>query len=114
MDKAQLITIIVSALAGAMAKPLVDWLISLVKSTELMKTLAAISRKAFSKNNRAVIFDLFTLSFYVIVLVNFAIDKAAPTKLDILIAIGSSLACLITAASLFISISKAINANKTP
>lgn len=112
MDKTQLITIIVSALAGAIAKPLVEWMVSVIKATELVKTILAIVKKAFSKANRGVIFDLVSLLFYVAVLVNFALDKASPTKLDILIAIGASLACLVMAISLFINIVKAINLNK--
>ncbi len=112
MDKTQLITIIVSALAGAIAKPLIEWLISVVKTTEIAKAITAIAKKAFSKNNRVVIFDLLSLSFYVVVLVSFALDEASPTKLDILIAIGASLACLVMSVSLVFHIIMAINVNK--
>ena len=112
MDKTQLITIAISALAGAIAKPLVEWSISLIKTTETVKAITAIVKIVFSKTNRAVIFDTILLLFYVAVLVNFALDKAAPTKLDILIAIGAAFACLVMVVSLLINVVKAINANK--
>ena len=114
MGKTQLITIVVSALVGAIAKPFVEWLISVIKTTEIVKAINAIAKKVFSKTNRVVIFDLLSLSFYVAVLVNFALDKASPTKLDILIAIGASLACLVMSVSLFVHIVRAINVNKKP
>jgi len=112
MDKTQIITVIVSAITGAIAKPFIEWLISIIKTAEIVKTISAVVKMAFSKTNRAVIFDLASLTFYVAVLVSFARDKSSPTKLDILITIGASLACVIMAVSLFVHIVLAIKANK--
>jgi len=112
MDKTQLITIALSALASAITKPLVEWLISVIKTTKTVKTIAAILKIAFSKTNRAVIFDTIILLFYVAVLVSFALEKAAPTKLEILIAIGAAFACLVMGVSLLIKVVKAVNTNK--
>lgn len=113
MDKTQLITIAISALAGAVAKSLVAWIVSIIKTTKIVKTVTAKIKILFSITNRAVIIDILSLAFYVIVLVNFAFDKAPPTKLDVLIAIGSVLACIFMGIALIIDVAKAIVASKT-
>lgn len=108
----QLVTIAVTALITIIAKDLWRWTVALVKNTAAAKTIAAIVKTAFNKTNRAVIFDILALLFYVVILINFALDKAAPSKFDILIAIGAVLACIIMAISLLVHIFVAINASK--
>ena len=114
MDKTQLITIAISALFGAVAKSLVSWIVSIIKTTKIVSAVTAKIKIVFSKTNRAVIFDIIALLFYVAVLINFALDKTAPTRLEILIAIGAILACLIMVITLSIDTFKAISANKNP
>lgn len=112
MDKTQLIMMAISALFGAVAKSLVAWFMSIIKTTKIVRAVTAKAKIAFSKSNRPVIFDLFGIAFYVAVLVNFALDKSEPTRFDILIAIGAAVACLIMAIVLLVDISKAIHATK--
>lgn len=115
MDKTQLVTIAVTALISVTAKEVVTWLVALLKNTAAAKTITAKIKAMFTEANRAVFFDILVLLFYVVVLVNFALDKAAPTKLDILIAIGAVLACVFMSIALFIDIFKASHAsNKNP
>lgn len=114
MDKTQLITIAISALFGAVAKSFVEWIVSIIKTTGTVSAVTAKIKIVFSKTNRAVIFDMLSLIFYVVVLINFALDKAAPTRLDILIVIGAVLASILMIFVLFVDISKARNANKKP
>lgn len=108
----ELVMLAIGAVFGALATPLVNWIISIIKSTETVKFVTEKSEVIFSKHNRAVIYDILSILFYVAVLINFSLDKSTPTKLDILIAIGAVFACLVMFFSLLIDISKAANANK--
>ena len=94
MDKTQLITIAIAALAGAVAKALVDWIVSIIKTTETVIAVTAKIKIIFSKTNRKVLTDILSLLFYAAVLVNFAISESAPTRLEILLIIGASLALI--------------------
>jgi len=71
IDKTQLITIAISALFGAVAKSLVDWLASIIKTTHTVSAVTAKIKIIFSKSNRAVMFDMLSLLIYVGVLVNY-------------------------------------------
>ncbi len=88
-------------------KSIVSWVVSIIKTTATVRAVVAKLKIAFSKTNRAVMFDILSLLFYVAVLVNFALDKAAPTRLDILIAIGAVLACLVMIVVLSVDVFKA-------
>ncbi len=113
MDKTQLITIAIAALAGAVAKELVGWIVSIIKTTELVSAVAAKIKIIFSKNNRKVFTDVLSLLFYAAVLVNFAISESAPTRLEILLIIGASLALIFMLFMLSWHISEASRARNT-
>jgi hypothetical protein len=112
MDKTQLITIAISALFGAVAKSLVDWLASIIKTTHTVSAVTAKIKIIFSKSNRAVMFDMLSLLIYVGVLVNFYLSEGSPTRLEILLIVGASLAVIFMLLVLFWDISKAVNERK--
>lgn len=112
MDKTQLVTIIITAIVSVTAKEVIIWLVGLLKNTQSAKNIKVLISFAFNKTNRAVIYDLLALSFYATILVNFAIDKTSPNRLDILIAIGAVLASILMIIFLFLDVLKAISANK--
>lgn len=94
MDKTQLITIAIAALAGAVAKALVDWVVSIIRTTEAVIAVTAKIKIIFSKTNRKILTEILSSLFYAAVLVNFAISESAPTRLEILLIIGASLALI--------------------
>jgi hypothetical protein len=108
MDKTQLITIAISALAGAVAKSLVDWLVSIIKTTNTVKTVAAKIRAAFSKRNRLVMGDVILLIFYASILASLVLNETPPTRLEILVMVGAAIAVLFTVFNLYWHVSEAI------
>lgn len=113
MDKTQLITIAISALFGAVAKSLVDWIVSIVKTTETASAVTAKIKIVFSKTNRAVLIDILSILFYSGVLVNFYLNEGSPTRLEILLIIGASLAVIFMLFMLSWHVSEAIHARKS-
>ena len=107
MDKTQLITIVIAAIAGAVAKALVEWIVSIIKTAETVVAVSAKIKTIFSKANREVLTDFLSLLFYAAVLVNFAIRESAPTRFEILLIIGASLAFIIMLFMLFWHVSEA-------
>lgn len=94
MDKIQLTTIAIAALAGAVAKAIVDWIVSIIKTTKTVITVTDKIKAIFSKNNRKVLWDIVVIMFYVSVLINFASKDTSPSRLEILIIVGASFAIL--------------------
>lgn len=107
MDKTQLITIAIAALAGAVAKALVDWIVSIIKTTETVIAVTAKIKIILSKANRKVLTDILAVPFYAAVLVNFAISETTPTRLEILLIIGASLVLIFMLLTLSWHISQA-------
>ena len=112
MDKTQLITITISALFGAVSKSLVDWIVSVIKTTETVSAVAAKLKIVFSKTNRAVMFDILLILFYVGVVINFSLGATPITRLEVLLIIGAVLAIFFIFLSLIWNIHKAINERK--
>lgn len=92
MEKTQLITIAIAALAGAVAKAIVDWIVSIIKTTATVSAVTAKIKIVFSKKNRKVLTDIVVILFYGSILVNLTIKEATPTRLEILLIIWSVLA----------------------
>ncbi|MGD0840194.1 MAG: hypothetical protein ABSA32_03445 [Candidatus Acidiferrales bacterium] len=86
MTKNQLLTIAVTVVLTVVLTKLLNWLASLAKISALTPVLAATRERAgrlFSKNNRAILWDIFwvTWSIYFFVL---AMRETTPvTRLDI-------------------------------
>ena len=112
MDKTRLITIAIAALAGAVAKALVDWIVSIIKTTDTVIAVTAKVKIIFSKANRKVLTDILSILFYAAVLVNFATSENTPTRLEILLIIGASLALIFMLFMLSWHVSEAIYARK--
>ena len=106
MDKTQLITILVTAVITAIAKEVVVWLVGIVKSLSMIKTIKAKLKAIFNKTNRAIIWDVFTIMLYLAFLVYFARDQSPPTRLEILLVIGVVVAIFIMVVSLLANIVK--------
>lgn len=112
MDKTQLITIAISTVFGMLLKSIISWIVSIIKTIDTVKAITAKLKILFSKNNRAVIFDILALIFYVGILVNFYLNEGSPTRLEVLLIIGASLAIFFMLFMLSWHISVAINERK--
>ena len=112
MDKAQLITIVITAVVSVVAKEVIIWLVSLFKGNSAAKTFAAKLRALFTKSNLEIAGSLLALIFYIGVLINFALAEAPPTRLEILLIIGAVFAILFVGLNLLFEIAKAQANNK--
>lgn len=106
MDRTQLITIAITAVISVVAKEMVTWLISAIKSAAAFVTFRDKFKAFFNKRNRDILSDVFAIIFFVGVLVNFASSNGTASRLEVLIAIGSVIAILICIFSLLINIAK--------
>ena len=112
MDKTQLITIAISALFGAVAKSLIDWIASIIKTTEVASAATAKIKIVFSKTNLAILFDILSILVYSSVLLNFYLSTGVPSRLEILIIVGASLALIFLVFVLSWHVSEAIYKRK--
>jgi hypothetical protein len=85
MDKKQLVTIAVTAVISVIAKEAITWLISFAKISAVRNTTKESVRKIFSKNNRAIILDLFLLGLNITLLVYRMRQITVVTRFDILV-----------------------------
>ena len=106
MDKTQLITIVVTAVITAIAKEVVVWLVGIVKSLSMIKTIKAKLKAIFNKTNRTIIREAFTITLYLAFFVYFARDPSPPTRFEILLAIGIVFAMFVSVVNLLINIVK--------
>lgn len=77
------------------AQPLFQWLLALIRGTSVAQSFGLKLRAAFSKENRRIFYDLLNVAFWAAFLVRFAFAEAAPTRVDILLMIGSVVMLLI-------------------
>ncbi len=112
MDKIQLITIAISTVFGMVLKSIISWIVSIIKTTETVKAITAKLKIVFSKTNRAIMFKVLILLFYVGVLVNFSISESTPTRFEILLIIGAAFTIIFVALFLIWDISVAVNERK--
>lgn len=114
MDKTQLITIAISALFGAVAKSFVAWIVSIIKTTKMVKAVTAKIKIVFSKTNRKVMFSAFTLIFYTLLLAYFVNLPGTATRLSVLAIVVLVLFILFQAIGLLWHISIAIGGKNKP
>jgi hypothetical protein len=89
MDKTQLTTIVISAVAGAIAKELIGWTISAIKSLSLIPTGYEKLRAFFRGRNGDILINLINLAFYVGVLVYFVLLDSPISRFEILLVVGA-------------------------
>jgi heme/copper-type cytochrome/quinol oxidase subunit 4 len=87
MDKTQLVTIVITAVIAVLAKELTMWVVRLIKSMSVLKTIAAKVKTLFSKNNLLIVMDIAMLAFYVFLLVFFTRNDSPPSRIEILLMI---------------------------
>jgi hypothetical protein len=109
MDKTQLITIAISALAGAVAKSLVAWIVSIVKTTRMVKAITARIKIVSSKANRKIFFSALSVISYALLLAYFVTTPTPATRLAVLAIVVLVLFIMFETISLLWHISVAIN-----
>lgn len=111
MDSAEILKIALAALAGAVAKELVAWLVGLVKNARFAESFVAGVKAAFAPHNRAVMGDMFMVLFFV----GFAIAKGwtdGPLAgKQVLVVVGSLLLALVSCVFLVVDLVKAVVIN---
>lgn len=84
MDRAQLITIVVSALIGALAKEIVGWLVSTVKGLTLIPTAYGKFKAFYNGPDGGILANFLNLFFFVGLLIYFARKDGATSNLDVI------------------------------
>jgi threonine/homoserine/homoserine lactone efflux protein len=105
MDKT-LTTILITAVVSVIAKEFLTWLVSVIKNMSAAKTLASKFRALFTRKNLEIFGNLLAMIFYIGILVNFARTDTPPTRMEILIIIGSVIAILFVSLNLLIEFAK--------
>jgi hypothetical protein len=83
MDRAQLVTIAVTAVISVIAKEVVTWAVSLVRTLSVIKTIREKVKKIFSRNNLAIFGNLFWLAWLVVLLAHEVRKSTPPTRVEI-------------------------------
>jgi len=94
MSKTQIVTIIITAVVSVTAKELITWFISVFKNLSAIKTLKGKLKSLFSKPNRVIMTDTFTIVFYSGYLVYFSLRDEPPSRIEILLAFGATFAVI--------------------
>ena len=107
MDIPQLQTIVVTAAISIVAKELITWLVSIIKTLLLKSTLTAKLKIIFNKTNRAIMWDCLMLIFNITFLIIYVNSPEPLTKLSVIVIIGLILIILILLVTLLWDIYKA-------
>jgi hypothetical protein len=84
MDRHQLVIIAITAVISVVAKEVVMWLVSLVKTIAVTETIRKKVKKIFSKNNLNIILDILVISFDLWVLVRDLRNPRPMVRTDII------------------------------
>ena len=79
----QLTTIAISALMGAFAKNLVDWILSNIKTTTIVINTTDKVKVVFSKNNRGILYLRLVLLLFIAYILRFLIIDDNPSRFEI-------------------------------
>ena len=107
MDNSTLVTIVITAVVSVIAKELMLWVISVVKSTTAAATVKAKLVVVFTRTNVAILTDILAFIFYCFVLAYFAIAPDAPSRIEILLSFFAAIFMLVMAFSLTFRIVRA-------
>ena len=88
MDKNELVKTVVTIVITVIAKEVVQWLWSLVKTSDPARTITAKVKTAFNITNVSVFFQLCNLGWLIWTAFKFVTDPRPPTRVDIALFAG--------------------------
>jgi hypothetical protein len=112
MDKNQLTTIVISAIAGALSKEAIGWVINSIKALSIIPAAYRQAKMFFDGPIGSIVINIFNLLFFLGILAYFGLSDGAVSRIQIIMAIVSVLMVLFFASAVAFQIGMELDRRK--